>query len=401
MKVSTVNKKKKLLYLAFLPSDTKYQDRFKLFCQIGKRFDAHYIFIGRFSHKGDKNINIIHLQFSKLGFFYNALKASFMLNRLLKDYPNHEVVIQDTFGYLLPFFIFRIKRKNCLYCSAAYSPASYFIDKISGLNKNLTLLISSREIRSYFLSSIIQKNTPKFVDHFIIQAKKLIPYYQNYSYSGSLKNNYYILQNCYDELFWNQREHYSFKYNPVKIVHAGNLTCSKGTNLLPKITKLAAEKNIKINFKIAGSWFSKKEKQLNEIEINKLNVKSYFDFCGRVTKKKLKEIYSESDLFLFPSIFEGSPRVLLEAAACGIPIIARRLPGIIELDKKEAFFNYINDDDELNSIIDLITHYIESPETFISKARKGAVHIRDNFSTEHIANKYYAFYKKQLDQKTY
>src|SRR5205085_11460375 len=31
-----------------------------------------------------------------------------------------------------------------------------------------------------------------------------------------------------------------------------------------------------------------------------------------------------SDIFLFPSRWEGSPKVILEAAACGVPVIARR-----------------------------------------------------------------------------
>ena len=34
--------------------------------------------------------------------------------------------------------------------------------------------------------------------------------------------------------------------------------------------------------------------------------------------------YQQADVFLFPSIWEGSPKVILEAAACGLPVIARQ-----------------------------------------------------------------------------
>jgi glycosyltransferase involved in cell wall biosynthesis len=38
----------------------------------------------------------------------------------------------------------------------------------------------------------------------------------------------------------------------------------------------------------------------------------------------LREQYRQADIFLFPSRWEGSPKVILEAAACGLPVIARK-----------------------------------------------------------------------------
>jgi len=37
----------------------------------------------------------------------------------------------------------------------------------------------------------------------------------------------------------------------------------------------------------------------------------------------LREEYRRADVFLFPSMWEGSPKVILEAAASGLPVIAR------------------------------------------------------------------------------
>jgi glycosyltransferase involved in cell wall biosynthesis len=44
---------------------------------------------------------------------------------------------------------------------------------------------------------------------------------------------------------------------------------------------------------------------------------------GSLAAEKLREEYQRADVFLFPSAWEGSPKVILEAAACGIPVIAR------------------------------------------------------------------------------
>lgn len=44
---------------------------------------------------------------------------------------------------------------------------------------------------------------------------------------------------------------------------------------------------------------------------------------GLLGAEALKRQYQQADIFLFPSQWEGSPKVLLEAAACGLPVIAR------------------------------------------------------------------------------
>jgi glycosyltransferase involved in cell wall biosynthesis len=44
---------------------------------------------------------------------------------------------------------------------------------------------------------------------------------------------------------------------------------------------------------------------------------------GLLGAEQLKEQYQKADIFLFASTWEGSPKVLLEAAASGLPVIAR------------------------------------------------------------------------------
>jgi glycosyltransferase involved in cell wall biosynthesis len=46
-------------------------------------------------------------------------------------------------------------------------------------------------------------------------------------------------------------------------------------------------------------------------------------FARGLNHAKLRERYRQADIFLFPSRWEGSPKVIMEAAACGLPVIAR------------------------------------------------------------------------------
>lgn len=54
-------------------------------------------------------------------------------------------------------------------------------------------------------------------------------------------------------------------------------------------------------------------------------------FLGNVPHRRLPEIHNSSSLFILPSHYEGHPKALLEAMACGRPCIGTDVPGTREL----------------------------------------------------------------------
>jgi glycosyltransferase involved in cell wall biosynthesis len=101
----------------------------------------------------------------------------------------------------------------------------------------------------------------------------------------------------------------------VRVLFVGSLRPFKGPQLLVR----AASQFPAAEFVIVGDGAMAAELEGRASEQHLTNLK----FARGLDVADLREQYRRADIFLFPSRWEGSPKVILEAAACGLPVIAR------------------------------------------------------------------------------
>lgn len=116
------------------------------------------------------------------------------------------------------------------------------------------------------------------------------------------------------------------KWTPPRLLSVGRVVYQKGFDLAMRA--LADLRSQPWEWTIAGDGpeMASLKKLASELEIE-----NRIHFIGWQSKEQLLERYQQSNLFLFPSRHEGMPNAVLEAMACGLPVIATNIAGNEEL----------------------------------------------------------------------
>lgn len=120
------------------------------------------------------------------------------------------------------------------------------------------------------------------------------------------------------------------KGKPSKFLHVGRLGHEKRTDLLLEAFALAAADDSKLDLTIIGDGPALDD--LKE-QARALNIYEKVDFRGFVPHEKLPEEYHKHDVFITPSPMETQGLVILEAMACGLPIVGMDKLAVPELVK--------------------------------------------------------------------
>jgi glycosyltransferase involved in cell wall biosynthesis len=100
----------------------------------------------------------------------------------------------------------------------------------------------------------------------------------------------------------------------LTVLYAGSFQARKRVDMVVR----EAAKWPSINFRLAGKGEEEHRIESLAKELNCRNLK----FLGHLSQIELAEEMRCADVFLFPSILEGHPQVLGQAASCGLPVIA-------------------------------------------------------------------------------
>jgi glycosyltransferase involved in cell wall biosynthesis len=107
----------------------------------------------------------------------------------------------------------------------------------------------------------------------------------------------------------------------VRLLFVGNCTRRKGLHHLIAALSILRHPLVKLNV-VGDCDFDPAYTKELESEVARLGLRNEVTFHGQVSDERLSRFYSQSDLFVMPSSYEGFGIVYAEAMRAGLPVIA-------------------------------------------------------------------------------
>jgi glycosyltransferase involved in cell wall biosynthesis len=108
---------------------------------------------------------------------------------------------------------------------------------------------------------------------------------------------------------------------------------------------------------------------------------------GWVDKNRLREIYRSADCLVNPSLCEGMPNVVLEAMACGLPVIASRVPGN-DAVVRHGVTGWLFDLEKPDALWTALREMVSDPGRTSEMGGKGRSWVMNDFSWRKVAQAY-------------
>jgi glycosyltransferase involved in cell wall biosynthesis len=274
-----------------------------------------------FIHENEKNYLIKNLFSSRIVINYLFPNLFILYNKL--KYADI-IILNGERALALSILLNIFSRKKIYYINHLI-----FLDSLSAKSKFVSYIYNSiYRILLKFVYKTIAISEPNFktLSCFYGQKKLLL-----------IKNGVQPLS----------RHEKPFNFQDIKIGFIGRLDYQKGIHVIAKVAS-CLKSMTNIRFIIYGKG------ELDYLFDNLTNV------CLKGHIENLNEAYSNLDIIIFPSLYEGLSLSLLEAMSTGIPIILSEIPSFTAvLDDNSALFFKVNNEISLIESIKLLSQNSE------------------------------------------
>ena len=113
---------------------------------------------------------------------------------------------------------------------------------------------------------------------------------------------------------------------------------------------------------------------------------------------ELAAVYSAADIFLLPSLEDNLPNTMLEAMACGTPVISFQIGGMPEVIRDDVH-GYTVPAADLDAFAEKIVHLMAADDTRKQMSAACRTLIEDKFRLEHQANAYARLFSELCAEK--
>jgi glycosyltransferase involved in cell wall biosynthesis len=185
------------------------------------------------------------------------------------------------------------------------------------------------------------------------------------------------------------------RFNPNQVLFVGFPNYTKGLDILLIAFQHLLKRQPEARLVLVGGSFYKdtrlQEEQLRKL-VADLGIADRVEFAGRQPAEEVARYMRESAVMVLPSRRESFGAVLVEALACGTPVVATRCGGPDDIVTDEV--GILVPPEDVESLADGIERVLEQRERYDSKRLRE--YALEHFSWNHIARRTVNLYHRAL-----
>jgi glycosyltransferase involved in cell wall biosynthesis len=173
----------------------------------------------------------------------------------------------------------------------------------------------------------------------------------------------------------------------------GRLLYDKGIHLLVRAHRLLSQRGTPFRLLVAGTPDPSNPASIPKVVLDQWRQTDGLILLGHVAD--ITTVWSEAHVAALPSRREGLPKSLLEAAACGRPMVATDVPGCREIVRDGAT-GLLVPPDNAEALANAIARLMHNPELRLRYGRAARQATVEEFSSTRVGRDIVALYDRML-----
>lgn len=175
------------------------------------------------------------------------------------------------------------------------------------------------------------------------------------------------------------------KDDTLKLLTVGRLSVTKRVEMLIEAVRILHKSGCKIHLTVVGGGGLLHHLK-HIVTARKLN--NIIELTGRIDAEKMPQLYRSSDVFVSATMQEGMSNAMLEAMACGLPIITTPCEGVEELIADNGTLVNPPNAKAMADAVKMLADDRRLYDSMCIQARK----LAEQFSWQNVADQYIQLY---------
>ncbi len=183
------------------------------------------------------------------------------------------------------------------------------------------------------------------------------------------------------------------KDTPLIILPARQLW-DKGVEDFVEAARLLQSEGARARFALVGDSDPENPSSIPVTQLNNWQQEGVIEWWG--WRGDMKQVYAQASIVCLPSYREGVPKTLLEASACGRPIVASDVPGCREV-VRNGENGYLVPPHDFRAVAEALKRLINDPSKRIQMGNRGREIAVNEFSMARVISETLAVYRSLVN----